>query len=70
MLEFFSHLSEVRKGVNLLVMCKIFCKTCLGHGKDARIHLRAMHSINGIDNLEIKIPFKIEAKGKVLEDGI
>lgn len=70
MLEFFLYLLEVRKGVNLLVMCKIFCKICLGYGKDVRIYLRVMYSINGIDNLEIKIFFKIEVKGKVLEDGI
>lgn len=52
--------------MNLPIMCKIFCWTCIWYGKDAKTDLQVMSSWNAIDDLEIKVSFITEAKEKIL----
>lgn len=46
------------------------CKICLCHQKEAKTDFLAMSSLNAIENQEVKASFIIEAKEKMLEDGI
>lgn len=51
-------------------MCKTILQTCIWPQEDININLLAMSSWHAVDNLEIKAPFIIEAKEKMLENGV